>query len=111
MPEDEFPPLLKISRHPPPLWRRILLIGAALLCFVAGIFGWLVPVVTGIPFYVAGLILLAVASPPVRRWVNRSEAKLSPRWRKLIRDAAGKVPIRRVRESIRKAKPSSRLSG
>lgn len=111
MNDAEFPPLLKIATGRQSWWHRLLLVGGALLFFVLGIFGWLVPVVTGIPFYVAGLVLLGMASPSVRRWINRTEARLSPRWRKGIRDAVRKVPIRKVRDSVGPTKPSTRPSG
>jgi hypothetical protein len=110
MEDPEFPPLLKVTSGRQPWWRRVLLIGGALLLFALGIFGWLVPVVTGIPFYVAGLVLLGIASPSVRRWINRTEARLSPGWRKGIRDTVRKVPIRKVRDSVRPTKPSTRPS-
>jgi hypothetical protein len=100
MTENTLPPLLRTSRGPQSLWRRILLISGALGCFLLGIFGWLLPVVTGIPFYVAGLVLLGIASPPVRRWINRIEARLPLRWRRLLRAGLDKIPFRKVRENL-----------
>ena len=97
---QQFRPLLKVRRKQHPLWKRILLIGGAVLCFIAGIFGWLLPVVTGIPFYIAGIILLGWASPAVVRWVNRKEAGLSPKWRKRLRNGMNKIPIKKIRESV-----------
>jgi uncharacterized membrane protein YbaN (DUF454 family) len=79
----------------------VLLVAGAILCFVFGILGWLVPVVTGIPFYVLGLILLGMASPSVQNWINRTETKLSPKWRRLLRAGLAKIPFRKVRESER----------
>ena len=102
MPSKDFPPLLRVSRTKAPLWRRILLIGGAMALFVVGIFGWLIPVVTGIPFYIAGLILLGMASPAVLKWINKAEARLSPKWRRRLRDGLEKVPIKKVRESVRR---------
>jgi hypothetical protein len=102
MSDDNFPPLLRIRRTRRSPVKRVLLIGAAVLCFGAGILGWLVPVITGIPFYIAGLILLAMASPRVLEWINQAEARLSPKWRKRLREGLRKIPIKRLRESVGK---------
>ena len=98
---DSFSPLLRIRKTQRSLLTRVLLVGGAILCLVFGILGWLVPVVTGIPFYVLGLILLGMASSGVRNWINRAEARLPPRWRKLLRDGIARIPIRSVRENVR----------
>ena len=98
---DSFPPLLRIRKTQRSFLTRVLLVGGAILCLVFGILGWLVPVVTGIPFYVLGLILLGMASSGVRNWINRAEARLPPRWRKLLRNGIAKIPIRSVRENVR----------
>ena len=100
MPAREFPPLLKFRRKKQPMWTRVLLIGGAVLCFVVGIFGWLLPVITGIPFYIVGLILLGMASPRVIEKVNSAEAKLSPKWRQRLRDGLEKIPIKKIRDSV-----------
>ena len=102
MSSSSFPPLLKIRSKPRSLISRLLLVGGAILCFVLGILGWLVPVVTGIPFYVLGLILLGMASSGVRNWINRTETKLSPRWRRLLRAGLAKIPFRKLRETVRR---------
>ncbi len=100
MTADDLPPLIRIRLHPRPLWARVLLVLGAILCFAAGILGWLIPVVTGIPFYLAGIVLLGMVDPAVVRWANRTEAKLSPKWRKRLRRGLRRVPIRKVRENI-----------
>src|SRR5918996_642619 len=57
----ELPDLLSTEiQHP--LWVRALCIAGALVCFVLGVIGWLIPLVTGLPFYAVGLILLGMAS-------------------------------------------------
>jgi hypothetical protein len=99
---QSFPPLLKARRKQQPLWKRWLLIAAAILCFTVGVLGWLLPVITGIPFYILGLILLGMASPRVVDRINSAEAKLSPKWRKRLRDGLGKIPIKKVRESVQR---------
>src|SRR5262245_25456664 len=63
-------PLPDLFREPArrhPFWLRVLFLAAAVLCFAAGVVGWLIPVVTGLPFYAAGLVFLALAAGRVRR--------------------------------------------
>lgn len=96
----EFRPLLPTLERTQPAWKRVLYLGGAILLFVVGILGWLVPVITGIPFYVAALILLGMGSPRVRDWINRLEARLSPRWRRRLRDGIAKIPIRKIRAMV-----------
>lgn len=98
---SSFPPLLNTRSEGRSLLTRVLLVAGAILCFVIGILGWLVPVVTGIPFYVLGLILLGMASSSVRNWINRSESRLSPKWRRLLRAGLAKLPFRKVGKSVR----------
>jgi hypothetical protein len=58
------------------------------------------PVVTGIPFYIAGLVLLARASGRTVKWINWAEARLAPRRRRQLRAAIKKIPIRWLREAV-----------
>ncbi len=88
----ELPDLLREQDERHPLWRRLLFLLGALVCFVAGVFGWLIPVMTGIPFYVAGLVLLGLASDRMRRWINRLERRLSEGTRRKIRRLLARVP-------------------
>ena len=88
---SDLPDLLELPNQPRALWLRALCVLGALLCFVLGVFGWLVPLVTGIPFYVMGLLLLGMASERTRRWVNRMEQKLPHRWRLGIRRLRARV--------------------
>ena len=60
---------------------RLLAFVASLVFFLLGILGWLIPVVTGIPFYVLGLVTLGLAIPAVARRINAWDAKRSPRTR------------------------------
>ena len=57
-PDRDPPDLLREQKHHRPFWVRVLCFAGACIFFVLGILGWLIPVLTGIPFYVAGLALL-----------------------------------------------------
>lgn len=70
---------------PLPVWKKVVYLGGGILCMIGGIVGWLVPVVTGIPFYIAGAFLLAAVSPQMRRLVNWTDRKLPDRARRLLR--------------------------
>lgn len=86
--DDAEKPLSDLIREPdsrPHVGLRIFALAAGALFMVAGVIGWLVPIVTGIPFYIVGLALLGVGSERVRRVINRSEARLPYRWRRRIR--------------------------
>jgi uncharacterized membrane protein YbaN (DUF454 family) len=67
---------------------RVVLVAGALACFVAGVVGWLIPVVTGLPFYAAGLVLLGMASERLRAWINRGERRLPGSLRRGLRTFA-----------------------
>lgn len=71
------------------------------VCFLLAVVGWLIPVVTGLPFLVAGLILLSIASPRVHGWINRFERRLPLRWRHVLRRGLDKIPIEKLRRGIR----------
>jgi hypothetical protein len=62
------------------------------VCFALGVVGWLIPVVTGVPFYAAGLVFLGLASDRVRHGVNRLERRLAEGTRRRIRSLLAKVP-------------------
>jgi len=82
---DVFLPLIPIPRKPRRLWVRIALIGGACLLIAAGIAGSVLPVAPGFLFWIAGLLMLGVSVPVLGRWINRHEAKLSPKWRRRLR--------------------------
>jgi MFS family permease len=65
--------------------RRALYLIGGLLCMIGGVVGWLIPVVTGIPFYIAGAFMLAAVSPVARRSVNWVDRKLPDRMRRALR--------------------------
>jgi uncharacterized membrane protein YbaN (DUF454 family) len=60
--------------------------------FALGIVGWLIPVVTGIPFLVFGLVLLGMSSQRAREWINRAERRLPLRWRRRLRAGLQRLP-------------------
>lgn len=97
------PPLPDLLRSPDerhPFWLRVVFMGAAVVCFALGVVGWLIPVITGIPFYAAGLVFLGLASDRTRRFINRMEHKLSENTRRRIRRVIAKVPGRWVRNLV-----------
>jgi uncharacterized membrane protein YbaN (DUF454 family) len=96
----KLPDLLKRKRRKLPAWRRALYLVGAALAFVAGIVGWLVPVVTGIPFLVLGVVLLALTSQRMVGWVNAWERRLPERWRRKLRRGVQKMPGRRVKRAV-----------
>jgi Flp pilus assembly protein TadB len=95
------PDLLKKTARRRPLWQRVLLVAGAVLAFLAGIVGWLIPAVTGLPFYVVGFVLLAMASTRVRLWINRVERRLPHRWRQRLRNGVRKIPSKKLQAMFR----------
>lgn len=88
-------PLPDLFREPDrrhPFWLRVLFLGAALVCFAAGVVGWLIPVITGLPFYAIGLVFLGLTSERVRRWVNRLERRCAESTRRKIRSLLARIP-------------------
>ena len=81
-----------LERHHPrrPLWVRALCVAGGVVFFALGVLGWLVPLVSGIPFYVLSLMLFGMASDRVRQWINRAERRLPHRVRVALRRALGK---------------------
>jgi hypothetical protein len=91
------PDLLRDQDGRHPFWLRIIFMVAAAVCFVLGVVGWLIPVITGIPFYAAGLVFLGLASDRTRRFINRMERRLSESTRRKIRRMIARMPGRWVR--------------
>jgi hypothetical protein len=84
-PEPPLPDLVRVDPRERSPAARIGLLVVALLLFVLAIIGWLVPIVTGVPFWIAGFLVLGMASRRAARWMNRTEARLPYRWRLLLR--------------------------
>lgn len=98
--EPELPDLLKPGREGRPAIVRVLLLLAGLLFLALGVVGWLLPVMTGIPFYAVGIVLIAGVSVTVRRWINGWERRLSRGKRRALRRMLRRIPNRRLRESF-----------
>ena len=84
-PEPVLPDLISLEGPQRGVWKRIGLVSASVAFFALGIVGWLIPVMTGIPFHVLGLVTLGMASKPVARLINRWERRLPHRLRLLLR--------------------------
>jgi hypothetical protein len=83
--EHSLPDLIKVDgrdRHP--LHRAALFTGAVIF-FVLGVIGWLLPVVTGVPFYIVAILLLGMASTRAANWFNAQERRMPYRWRVRLR--------------------------
>jgi hypothetical protein len=76
-------------------------VGAGVLLLAGGVVGWLIPVMTGIPFLVAGAVVLGLATRRGASVVNALERRLPERWRRKLRRGVAKVPSKTVRESVR----------
>lgn len=83
--DDALADLIKVEGPERGVWKRAGLALVSLVLFALGFVGWLIPVVTGIPFYVLGLVALGMASKPVARLVNAWERRLPLRLRLLLR--------------------------
>jgi hypothetical protein len=90
----DLPDLLAPHDKKRPAWVRVACFTGAFVFFLLGMVGWLIPVVTGIPFYLVAVVLLGMASDGVLDEINRLERKLPYRWRRGLRRALGKIPSR-----------------
>ena len=103
-PDDDLPDLLPPRATERPLWLRTIYFGAGIILIILGVVGWVVPVVTGIPFYLAGIVCLSMASTRIREWINRAERRwLSHRNRQRLRHWLRKIPSKTIRAHIHEA--------
>lgn len=93
----DLPDLMKPAEHAKPTWLRVVYFAAGITCIILGIVFWLMPVITGLPFYPPALVFLALASDHVRQWLNKTDARLPAGWRLRIRRALSKVKSERFR--------------
>jgi hypothetical protein len=100
-PHDDLPDLLPPRHHERPLWLRAVCLGAGIILIILGVVGWLIPIVTGIPFYLAGIVCLSMASTRIREWINRAERRwLSYANRCRLRHWIRKIPSKTIRSHI-----------
>ena len=102
-PHADLPDLLPPRQNERPLWLRAIYFGAGIILIVLGVVGWVIPVVTGIPFYVGGLVCLSLASTRVREWINSAERRLSYENRRRLRHLIRKIPSKTIRDHIQEA--------
>jgi hypothetical protein len=86
------PDLIALDGVPRGAIERAALLVAAGVFFVLGVVFWLVPVVTGVPFYVLAAVCAGMASRRAAAGVNRLERKLPHRVRLLLRRRRGREP-------------------
>ncbi|MCC7014738.1 MAG: hypothetical protein IT454_19405 [Planctomycetes bacterium] len=84
-PQDPLGDLIEAQRPALPPVRRALYLAGGIVCMILGVVGWLVPIVTGVPFYILGFALLGLASPRAARWVNALDRRLPLRARLALR--------------------------
>ena len=90
------PDLIHIDDTPRPwLWRAVLFVGAG-VCFVGGVVLWITPVLTGIPLYIVGAVLLSMASPAIGHKINAWEATWPRKYRLWLRPKIRKAEKERV---------------
>lgn len=99
-PHDPFGELVPPFVGERSLVRRVTLITVGVVLLFLGIVFWLMPVMTGIPFWVAGLICLAKASEKVRVLVNGGDRRLPARLRKILRWARDKSSRRKAPDEL-----------
>jgi hypothetical protein len=97
---DDLPDLLHLDGHRP-FWIRTLGVLGAGVFFLLGFVGWLIPVITGLPFYAVGLVLLALSSERVGRRVNELERRMPRSARLAIRRVLTRTTTPRLRRMLR----------
>jgi len=91
------PDLLLPARPDRSIVTRVVLLNLGVLFMLLGVVGWLVPVVTGLPFYAVGIVLLGISSRRVRGWINRMERRMSEGKRVKLRRLLARIPWKRLR--------------
>jgi uncharacterized membrane protein YbaN (DUF454 family) len=56
------------------LGRFFKFLGGIGLCLL-GVIGWILPIMPGWPFMIAGLVILADFFPPLKRWLDWAKAR------------------------------------
>ncbi|HEY3203640.1 MAG TPA: DUF454 family protein [Thermoanaerobaculia bacterium] len=92
-----------MSRHTPPLRRgKIRNLILAIVFFILGVIGVLIPVMPQIAFFIMSAIFLSLVFPSVRRAIRRFRHR-HPRLEKIYREWRHRR-IRKRQERIRKGK-------
>jgi len=84
-PNGPLPELLALDADTRPAWKRTVLFGCGVICIVIGVICGPIPIMTGIPFYIGGAVLLGMSNKHVAAWINRWERKLPRRARLMLR--------------------------
>lgn len=72
--------------------KRVVYLSLGILFLLIGTVLWVTPIIGGAPlFWIPGCILLAKASDPVRRLINRGDRKMPRKVRSLFRWARDKT--------------------
>jgi uncharacterized membrane protein YbaN (DUF454 family) len=95
---DKFLPLIPVPRKSRRPWVRIAMVGSGIVLIAAGIASSMLPVLPGFVFIIAGVIMLGISVPATGRWINRQEAKLSPKWRRRLRPKAWRKGRRKLQK-------------
>ena len=82
---SEISDLIPESKGDSGFLRKCFLLLGGLVLVILGIIGWVLPFLMGIPLIVAGLAMISVVIPPLRKLLNAWEAKLPTKWRHWIR--------------------------
>ncbi|MBL9148746.1 MAG: hypothetical protein JNM94_08640 [Phycisphaerae bacterium] len=88
--------LLPPQAHSLSLFKRVLYLVIATVLILVGIVLWLMPVLTGVPFWMAGLVFLARTSERCRNAVNWVDRKMPTRVRRALRWARAKFGVAQV---------------
>ena len=96
--EAELPDLIPEPREGRGVGMRLVLALLTVVFVALGIIGWLIPVVTGVPFYVLAAITAGMASRRVARWINARERRLPLKWRRRLRPKLWREWRRKLKE-------------
>jgi hypothetical protein len=84
------PDLIKTDgrvRHPA---KRVFFGIGAVVCLALGLVLGPMPVAPGIPFFIASIVCVGMASERAAKWINERERRLAPRWRVRLRKMIGR---------------------
>ena len=98
--EPTFKPLIPIPNGKGGRWLRPLLLISGVLLILGGLALGMIPGLPGVLIGLPGLLLIGVGSPPVGRWINRQDEKLSPKWRRRLRPKLWRKARRKLEEKL-----------